>query len=136
MAAMEPVTGPWFISPMRPGGLQVRTAAGRAVVELRVAFTLAGPMHVELLQAVPGTVWELRERAYLHHTGYWVAADRLASLSHQLDAAGMAREAGRWDDSGEPVGWAYHSWPTGGRIELVEEGRPVGLAEAAAGRRR
>ena len=131
MSEMEPVTGPWFVSPMRSGGIQVRTAAGRAAVDLRVAFTRSGPMHIELLQGVPGTVWEPREKAYLHHTGYWVAADRLADLSQRLDDAGMAREACRWDDSGEPVGWAYHSWPAGGRIELVEEGRPVGLAGAA-----
>ena len=127
MSEMEAVVGGWYLPAMRTDGVPVRTAAGRAQVNLKVAFSLAGPMHIELLEAVAGTVWEPRDRAYLHHTGYWVAADRLASLSHSLQEAGMPREACRWADSGEPVGWAYHSWPGGGWIELVEEGRPPGL---------
>ena len=130
MRAMEAVTGEWFLPAMSAGGVPVRTGSARSRVNLKVAFSVAGPMHIELLEAVPGTIWEPRPLAYLHHTGYWIARDRLAAASHALDTAGMPREACRWDDSGEPVGWAYHSWPTGGRIELVEEGRPPGLPGA------
>jgi hypothetical protein len=125
MGQMGPLVGDWHLISLPQDGVKVWTATGKKQVRLRAAQSVNGPMHVELLQSVVGSVWEPRDRAYIHHVGYWVPARDLVAISRGLDAAGMHREAGRWDESREPAGWAYHSWEGGGRIEIAEEGLPA-----------
>jgi len=111
----------------REGGTHITTAAGRGTVHLSVAWTLAGPVHVELIEGLPGTVWEPRPTGYLHHLGYQV--DNLVAASEGLVAAGMQVEVTRWQESGRPLGFAYHTVPGGFRVELAEHASPVNLEE-------
>lgn len=109
----------------------IRTASGRAACDLFVVYSRLGPTHLELIQGVAGTLWEPQPTAYLHHLGYWVPADQLAARSRACEALGLPREGTRWTDDGTVEGWAYHRWPGGFRIELVEWGRPPQLAATA-----
>src|SRR5437762_11243927 len=115
IAWMTPVLGDWGRLTPRRGGTHIATAGGRLTVRLTVAWTLAGPVHVELIEGLTGTVWEPRPAGYLHHVGYRV--DDLAAGSARLVEAGMAVEVTRWQESGRPVGFAYHTLPGGLRVE-------------------
>lgn len=127
IAELAPVLGDWVRMVPREGGTHITTSTGRLTVRLTVAWTLSGPVHIELIEGVPGTVWEPRARGYLHHVGYRI--EDLASASDSLVAAGMTVEVTRWQESGRPAGFAYHTMPGGFRVELSEHGPPDNLAE-------
>ena len=65
---------------------------------------------LEIIQAVPGTLWEPAAGSGIHHLGYW--SDDVAADSAALEERGYALEA-----AGQV--WAYHRNPAGPRIELV-----------------
>jgi hypothetical protein len=88
----------------------VTTPAGESVVDLRFRYSMDAP-RVEVIQAVPGTLWEPAAGSGIHHLGYW--SDDLAGDTAALEARGCAMEA-----SGQV--WAYHRSPSGPRIELVD----------------
>ena len=91
------------------------------VITTPLSFTYSrqGPVHLELIGAVPGTPWE--EPNQMHHVGYWV--EDLSRSVAELTSGGMAVEVTYDDPSGDPVGFAYMSGPAGHRIELVEARR-------------
>jgi len=124
---LTPVFGDWVRMVPREGGTHIVTAAGRTTVRLTVAWSLAGPVHVELIEGLEGTVWQPRPNGYLHHIGYRV--DDLNAISERLVAAGMTVEVTRWQASGRPLGFAYHTVPLGLRVELSEQGPPNNLRE-------
>jgi catechol 2,3-dioxygenase-like lactoylglutathione lyase family enzyme len=134
IAELTPVYGEWVRLAPREGGTHLKVGGSRLSVRLTVAWTLAGPVHVELIQALPDTVWLPRPTGYLHHVGYRV--DDLESASARLVAAGMTVEVTRWQESGQPNGFAYHLLPGGLRVELAGEGPPENLAALAAEQRR
>jgi hypothetical protein len=72
--------------------------------------------HLELVTAVPGTLWDLTPRA-IHHLGYW--SDDLVSESDALEARGLPRVAGAMND-GQLYGFAYHETSDGLLLELVD----------------
>jgi hypothetical protein len=119
---LTPVVGEWVRLPPREGGTDITTSAGRTTVHLTVAWSKAGPVHIELIQSLPDTVWEPRRAGYLHHIGYRV--DDVAHASDQLVAAGMSVEVTRWQESGLPHGFAYHTVPGGLRVEISDHGPP------------
>jgi hypothetical protein len=82
-------------------------------VTLRVCFSTVSP-HVELIQSVPGTIWEPPSSG-VHHLGYW--ADDVRADCRDLEAKGYAVEA--WSDLGGLRTFAYCRAPLGPRIELV-----------------
>ena len=123
---LAPLVGSWVRMPPREGGTHIVTAEGRLTVRLTVAWSLSGPVHIELIQGVKGTVWEPRPAGYLHHVGYHVTD--LRGASEALVAAGMRVEVTRWQESGDPLGFAYHTVPGGLRVELSEGGPPGNLA--------
>jgi hypothetical protein len=125
IAELAPLVGDWVRLLPRAGGTHITTSSGRQTVRLTVAWTLSGPVHVELIEGLPGTVWEPRPTGYLHHVGYRV--DNLGASSGSLVAAGMTVEVTRWHVSGRPTGFAYHTTPGGFRVELAEEGPPGNL---------
>ncbi|HEY4887379.1 MAG TPA: VOC family protein [Candidatus Dormibacteraeota bacterium] len=125
IAEMAPVFGEFVRTVPRAGGTHIISAAGRQTVRLSVAWTLSGPVHLELIESLPGTVWEPRAAGYLHHFGFQV--EDLARASDELVAAGMTIEVTRWQESGRPLGFAYQALPGGLRIELSEGGPPDNL---------
>lgn len=73
--------------------------SGAVSVPLRFTYSAEGPMHIELLQGAPGTIWDGRQQPGIHHTGVWVddvAAETSALLAKgwTLAAAGRAPEDG------------------------------------------
>jgi methylmalonyl-CoA/ethylmalonyl-CoA epimerase len=111
--------------------VEIRMARGKVRCRLNAAYSRLGPTHLELIQSAEGTVWDPRPDGYIHHLGYWVPADELVRRSREYEAMGIPLEATRWNEDGAPRGWAYHRWPGGFRIELVEWGSPRQLADPA-----
>jgi catechol 2,3-dioxygenase-like lactoylglutathione lyase family enzyme len=76
---------------------------------------------LELIEAVPGTVWELNGHSNLHHVGIW--SDDLLGDSTGLAGAGCPLQlCGRdGDDDDPPAAFAYHrDDELGVRFELVD----------------
>ena len=76
------------------------------------------PPYLELVQEVPGTVWECNEHSNLHHIGVWVDALPADSATY-TELRCPLQLCGR-DDDGALVQFAYHRDPLGVRIELVD----------------
>lgn len=90
---------------------------GRQHVDFWITYSRTGPPHVELIEGVPGTLWDPAGSPRLHHVGLWVedlhqASDRLAEL-------GLARAGHGVDDDGDLARFAYHENAYGPLIELV-----------------
>ena len=56
---------------------------------LRFTYSAEGPLHLELLQGQPGTIWDAGAGAGLHHTGVWT--DDIKG-----DTTPPSTRAGRW----------------------------------------
>ena len=76
------------------------------------------PPYLELVQELPGTVWECNEHSNLHHIGVWVDALPADSATY-TELRCPLQLCGR-DDDGALVQFAYHRDPLGVRIELVD----------------
>ena len=92
---------------------------GPVDVRLKVSFSTHGPVRVELIEAVAGTIWEPAGRSYLHHIGYWVdgfdaAADRLCRVGMEIM---LTRVGG---PAGVARGFGYFRGPGGVLTELVD----------------
>ncbi len=86
-------------------------------VQLRFAYSEQQPC-LELIEAVPGTVWGLSEGSNLHHLGFWT--DDLRRESSRLDAARCPLEACMdLGDGQRPTSFGYHTG-LGIRVELVD----------------
>jgi Glyoxalase/Bleomycin resistance protein/Dioxygenase superfamily len=91
--------------------------------EMRFAFSLGSDRgQIELIERVPGTVWELPDGVDLHfnHLGYWTEA-------FDKESAGLGRRGMplvcTYATSGLADGFAYHRLPSGLVVELVDTGR-------------
>jgi hypothetical protein len=126
--------GEWVELPLRKPNVPTaglpRLIRSTAEVALRGAFSRIGPPHFELLERVPGTIWDGPEEAQLHHVAYWVPAERLEELSRHLESLGMRLEATRLDATGTKIRGVYHRWRTGMRIELLDWGLPGDVLSA------
>lgn len=106
--------------------MPVVTPDGARTVRLRFSYSQGGTPRLELLEPVPGTVWEQPSTPSVglgaaHHVGVW--ADDLAATSNSLVAAGFPRVLTFDDGSGRAVRFAYHRLPTGVLVELVDAAR-------------
>ena len=54
-------------------------------VGFHTCFSVQAP-HLEIIEAVPGTIWQQPSGSALHHLGYWT--DDVASCSESLETAG------------------------------------------------
>jgi len=116
--------------------MRVRTPDGALDVRLRFVYTMSdAPPFVELLEPVPGTVWESPSSALgpgaAHHLGVW--AEDFADTSNRMVAAGFTRLLTFDQKSGRPAGFAYHRLPSGALIELVDGASRPGLERWLAG---
>jgi catechol 2,3-dioxygenase-like lactoylglutathione lyase family enzyme len=84
-------------------------------VTLRVCFSTDSP-GIELLEAVPGTVWTCNEFSNLHHISFFV--DSVLDESRRLDAAAFPVEYVIGSGDGDTT-LAYHRDVLGVRVELV-----------------
>ena len=76
------------------------------------------PPHLELVQEVPGSVWECNEHSNLHHIGVWT--DALPEDSATYSELRCPLQLGGRDADGALQQFAYHRDPLGVRIELVD----------------
>jgi hypothetical protein len=97
----------------------VTTPDGAFQLDLRFAYSTTVP-RLELIQAVPGSLWEAAAGSGIHHLGYW--SDDVAADAAALEAQGCALEA-----AGQV--WAYYRSPAGPRIELVDRVVAPGLEQ-------
>ena len=88
------------------------------VVPNKLCYSTAPP-HLELVQEVPGSVWECNEHSNLHHIGVWT--DALPADSAALRASCGARcSCAAATPTASLQQFAYHRDPLGVRIELVD----------------
>jgi hypothetical protein len=91
----------------------VQLPDGERTVRFKVCFSTTRP-HLELIEAIPGTVWEPPSSG-VHHVGYW--SDDVVADCAALEAGGMDVEA--WAELGGIRMFAYCKAGDGPRIELV-----------------
>jgi lactoylglutathione lyase len=72
---------------------------GPVVLQLALTYSVEGPVHIELMQGPPGSIWDGSDVPGAHHFGYWsddVAADTAALLDRgwTLELAANAPDDG------------------------------------------
>jgi hypothetical protein len=102
---------------MEPG-LGTAAAGEAAAWRSRRVISLGGPVHYELSEGSPGSIWHTDALATLHHLAYWTT-DLRAAIDG-LVADGWERELTLFDDDGGPKEFAYVSKPGWPRLELVD----------------
>ena len=122
MSTMSPVAGRFRKLPTDAAGVPIETSDGIAIVDLRVAYSIAGPPFIELIRGVAGSFWDRRAAPYVHHLGYWIPAREMESTSAKLSGIGLRLLARRPHGSGEIPRIIYHAYGDV-RIELVDERR-------------
>jgi hypothetical protein len=101
------------------------TADGETTVPLRFTYSMDEP-HVEVIQAVPGTLFAPVQSSP-HHLGYW--SDDIDNDLAVLEASGATIEGtGYWPDGRGPI-WAFAAPPLGARIELVHRSSKPGMEQ-------
>jgi catechol 2,3-dioxygenase-like lactoylglutathione lyase family enzyme len=102
-------------------------------VDLHTSFTLDGPVHIELIEDAPGTIWQLGAGPAIHHIGLWT--DDVAAEAERLVASGMPVVAGGLDndDPAVPGYFSYHDNPQGGKVELVHIDKQRGMHDWISG---
>ena len=112
------------------GPMTVRLADGDAIVTIRCTYSTSSP-RLELVQRIPGTLWEPAPGSGVHHIGYW--SDDVAADSAVLERRGYVAEATRDGPDGAAFFTFYRS-PAGLRVELVSRIAQPGLERLWAGR--
>lgn len=99
-------------------GNDYRDGSGRDIVRpTTMCYSVDAP-HLELIEEVPGSVWECNEHSNLHHIGFW--SDDLEGDGAALTASGCPLQlCGRAGDRA-PVSFAYHRNVLGVRVEIVD----------------
>jgi len=91
---------------------------GPGSVTFEFAYTAEGPHHLELVTAIPGTLWTVTAPGHAHHTGYW--CDDVSGVSAALSAKGIPLVAKVGTDQADaPSMVVYHRARSGLYIELV-----------------
>jgi catechol 2,3-dioxygenase-like lactoylglutathione lyase family enzyme len=72
---------------------------GAITTPLRFTYSCEGPVHLELLQGTPGTIWYGDDQPGVHHLGIWVddvaeCVERLVAEGWELVVAQLAPEDG------------------------------------------
>ena len=92
----------------------VWTPEGDKTVPIRFVYTMSEP-RLELLQAVPGTIW-MPSNSGVHHLGYW--SDDVDGDLDMLVRHGLRAEVKAPLPDGSSL-WAYCRGDSGPRVELV-----------------
>ncbi|MCY4392131.1 MAG: VOC family protein [Chloroflexi bacterium] len=100
--------------------VRVRDHAGDRILSPRVTFCdNSTPIALELIEALPGTVWSVTGRSQLHHFGLYV--DSVQAAIDEL-GPGMELEMAGLDRDGMLAGFCYVTDDLGVRMELVARG--------------
>lgn len=96
------------------GDQVVETPEGEVTIPLRFAYSMNEP-RLEVIQAVPGTLWTPSDSG-IHHLGYW--SDDVDAVVDKLVATGLEVEAKAPLPDGSAL-WAYCRAAAGPRVEVV-----------------
>ena len=119
--------------PIIDSAVPVHEPGGRAdrTLRLRFAYSVAAP-YLEVIEAVPDSVWALSEGSNLHHLGFW--SDDVASDTDRLEQARCPLEVCMTGPDGQwPVAFSYHR-THGVRLEAVDRASQTVLFPELAGR--
>jgi hypothetical protein len=97
----------------RPAMMDLWLEDGPRRVEMRIAHSVQGPPHVEVIQAVPNSPWSAPKAPGVHHLCYW--ADDSAAVVAHLELSGNRRVLGK---PGSESG--YFLSPSGMYIEVIK----------------
>ena len=100
--------------------VRVRDEGGDRILTPRVTFCdQSTPIALELIEALPGTLWDVGESSQLHHFGLYVE-----SVQAAIDelGPGMTVEMAGLDRDGMLAGFCYVNDGLGVRMELVARG--------------
>lgn len=98
-------------------GIPFRSGSSITTVHLRTAWGERGPLRVELIQAVAGTIWPPAGADYFHHLGYSVPD--LQAETRRMSALGLELEWTRAEGPSDVNVFGYFRLPGGVLIELV-----------------
>ena len=98
--------------------LDVRDGDGTDLVVPNTLCYSTEPPYLELVEEVPGSVWECNEHSNLHHIGVWT--DALPADSARYTELRCPLQLCGHDADTAPIQFAYHRDPLGVRIELVD----------------
>lgn len=99
--------------------MAIWTPEGVDDITCRFTYSRGPQPRFELLQSVPGTVWEVGSSTE-HHVGYW--STDLRGDGAELESKGWRLVATLADEPGTPTGFGYYRHPDGGPVlELVDD---------------
>lgn len=125
LAAITQVAGTQW-GPIRSATMETETGDGHTGnTSLRYVFS-EGARMVELVEAVPGTLWEPVPRG-VHHVGYW--SDAIDDDSARLQRSGVELALRGRREGTTSWMFAYHR-TADGLVELVDSSRRAALAAA------
>ena len=117
VASLGPLFGLTFVALPRPA-IHHDSPRGPVSPSPAVAWSSEGPLHLEVVETGPGTVYATDRSTYLHHVGYW-SDDLLADVT-RCEAEGWTVEATVNDEDGRPSSFAYLSRAGDPWIELID----------------
>lgn len=108
-------------STLKESETAVWTPDGRVDLTFRGGFSKPGPTRLELIEAVPGSLWDGPDDISLHHVSFW--STDLVRDSAELAGKGFPLMATTWlsDHPGRPELFAYHRRASGPYLELLDE---------------
>lgn len=118
MRVLGEALGVDWAKPLETPAMKLRTPAGDIEIPgMRLTYS-AQPAHIELIEEVPGTLWEAEAGMRGHHIGMWT--DDLAGEVRRLEALGLPLHTHGLDHAGELSTFAYHETTFGMYLELVD----------------
>jgi len=93
---------------------------GTHEVPLRFTYSRQGPVHLELLEGAPGSLWDGRTRPGLHHVGLW--CDDIRSATEAAVADGWEVVMSQAEPASGYGAFVYVRPPSGLIVELVWSG--------------
>ena len=101
----------------REAQVTVRYQGKESKVPVKFVYSRQGPPYIEIIQAVPGTVWEANAGSRIHHIG--VFCDDIEDEIAKLQSEGYAYEAASLGPDGSMQGAQYINNDLGVRLELI-----------------
>jgi hypothetical protein len=90
---------------------------GATTTPLRFTYSAEGPVHLELLQGQPGTIWDAGAGVGLHHSGVW--SEDVKGESDALVSEGWTMLAAQLPPEDGYGAMSYVASPSGFVLELV-----------------
>ncbi|MET7473806.1 VOC family protein [Streptomyces sp. NPDC005648] len=115
------------------GPTEVTLPEGDTVVDFRCAYSRSSGTapRLEIVQRVPGTVWEPTPGSGIHHFGYW--SDDVAADVAELEQHGYVTEVTRkGPDGGLFFAYLRSGGETAFRVELVSRAAQPSMEQAWA----